>query len=125
MSKVAGWLDEEKTDDWRNDDQATVRAGDVSREIADDPTSIAIMRGGSDLSAQTVRLLLPRRQPREAGSAGGEEATADLMVLGTSSFDVQRSDRFFVNSELYEVIYVAPEQPSSGERVEAYCRQVQ
>jgi len=102
-----------------------MRTGDVTAEIADDPTSIVIMRGDADLSAQTVRLLLPRRQSREAGSAGGEEAMADLIVLGTASFDVQRSDRFFVNSELYEVIYVAPEQPSSGERVEAYCRQVQ
>lgn len=120
-----GWFAAGRAQDWWDAPRGTMRTGDVTAEIADDPTSIVIMRGDADLSAQTVRLLLPRRQSREAGSAGGEEAMADLIVLGTASFDVQRSDRFFVNSELYEVIYVAPEQPSSGERVEAYCRQVQ
>ena len=120
-----GWFTADRAQGWWDADRGTMRTGDVTAEIADDPTSIVIMRGDADLDAQTVRLLLPRRQPREAGSAGGEEATADLVVLGTSSLDVQRGDRFFASSELYEVIYVAPEQPSSGERVEAYCRQVQ
>ena len=83
------------------------------------------MRGDADLDAQTVRLLVPRGMGAEAGSVGGEEATATLVVLGTSAFDVQRGDRFFANSELYEVIYVAPAQASTGERVEAHCRQVQ
>ena len=120
-----GWFAADRAQDWWDADRGTLRTGDVTAEIGDDPTSISIMRGDNDLDAQTVRLLVPRRQPREGGSAGGEEATADLMVLGTSSLDIQRGDRFFANSQLYEVIYVAPEQASAGERVEAYCRQVQ
>lgn len=120
-----GWFAADRAQDWWDDVRGTVRTGDVTAEIGDDPTSIVIMRGDSDLDAQVVRLLVPRRQPREAGSAGGEEATADLIVLGTSTLNVQRGDRFFASSQLYEVIYVAPEQASAGERVEAYCRQVQ
>ena len=128
MGKIEGWLDQEKGDDWRDDDLATVRAGDVEREIGDDSTSITIRRAGSNLSAQSVRLLQPPARGQEQGSMGGEEGQADLVVLGTSSFDVQRGDRFLVDAssgeldQLYEVIYVAPGQ--SG-RVEAKARQVQ
>jgi hypothetical protein len=46
-------------------------------------------------------------------------------VLGTSSFNVQRGDTFLISGHLYRVIYVAPAQPSSGERREAGAVQVQ
>ena len=121
-SYLDSWLDVSQADDWRDLDHDTVRQGDVEREIADDSVSITVMRGDSDLSAQTVRLLRPRRQANELGSTGGEEARADVIVLGTASFDVQRGDRFFADSQLYEVVYVAPAQ---GNRVEAEARQVQ
>ena len=123
-SRVNGWLDVSWADDWRDLDHDTVRAGDVEREIAADPTSITVRRAGVDLDAQTVRLLQQTWPPRgrEAGSAGGEEAEADLVVLGTSSLDIQRGDRFTAESQLYEVIYVAPVQSN---RVEAMARQVQ
>ena len=111
--------------DWRSADLSVARTGDVTREIADDPTSVVLIRGGASQAAQSVRLLVPRRDAREGGSPGGEQAEMDLMLLGTSSFDVQRGDRFSVNSEWYEVVYVAPELASVGERVEAYCRQMQ
>ena len=120
-----GWFAAGRAQDWWDAPRGTMRTGDVTAEIADDPTSIAIMRGGADLDAQTVRLMVPRIQPGEAGSVGGEQATGQVVVLGTSTFDVQRADRFLVGSELYEVIYVAPAQASAGERVEAHCRQVQ
>ena len=83
------------------------------------------MRGDSDLAAQSVRLLQPTWPPgrgRDGGSVGGEEAKADLVVLGGASMDVQRGDRFFADSQLYEVVYVAPEQEY---RTEAWARQVQ
>ena len=125
MADKTAWFTADRAKDWRSADLSTGRAGDVLSEINDDPTSVVLIRGGVSQNAQTVRLLVPRRQPGEGGSAGGEQAEADLILLGTSAFDVQRADRFTVSSEWYEVVYVAPEQPSTGERVEAYCRQVQ
>lgn len=120
-----GWFTPDRAQDWWNADRTTVRGGDVTREITDDSTSITIKRGSSTLDAQTVRLLTPGAQGAELSSAGGEEARADLIVLGTSSLNIQRDDRFLVSSKLYRVIYVAPEQPSSGERKEAGAIQVQ
>jgi hypothetical protein len=110
---------------WWNASRATVRTADVTREIADDATSIIILRGATSLAAQTVRLLIPSARGAEMASAGGEEARADLIVLGTAALDIQRDDRFLVGTQLYRVIYVAPEQPSSGERKEAGAIQVQ
>ena len=120
-----GWFTADRAQEWCDGPRGTMRTGDVTAEIADDPTSIVILRGDDDLDAQTVRLMVPSIQPGESGSVGGEQATGQVTVLGTSTFDVQRGDRFLVGSELYEVIYVAPAQASAGERVEAHCRQVQ
>jgi len=122
---TTSWMTADRAKTWRDEDLATARLGDVTREIADDPTSVTLIRGGVSQDAQTVRLLVPSSSGREAGSAGGEQAEATLVLLGTSSFDVQRGDRFTVNSAWYEVLYVAPEMASAGERVEAYCRQMQ
>jgi head-tail adaptor len=120
-----GWLTPDRAADWWNANRTTARTGDVTREIADDSTSVVLVRAGVSQDAQTVRLLIPSSRGGESASAGGEQAEADLILLGTSAFDVQRADRFEVSSEWYEVVYVAPEQPSSGERVEAHCRQMQ
>ena len=128
MPTTTSWLTADRATDWRDTDHDTARAGDVSREIADDSVSITIVRGGAAQStAQTVRLLHPTWPPGqpEGGSPGGEEVHADLIVLGTSSFDVKRGDRFKVSTSFYEVIYVSPQQPSSGERVEAHAIQLQ
>jgi hypothetical protein len=122
MPETTEWLTAERAKDWRDLSLSTARAGDVTREIADDPASITVMRGQSDLSAQTVRLLQPSGRAREGGTAGGEEATADLIVLGESDLDLQRGDRFYHSSQLYEVMYV---NPSLTGRVEAQARQVQ
>ena len=125
MPDRTAWLTPDRAQDWRDADLTTGRTGDVTQEIADDPTSITVMRGSDDLDAQTVRLLQPTGSGREQVSVGGEEAKADLIVLGTSSLDIQRDDRFFVGTQLYKVIYVGPAQPSSGERIEAKAIQVQ
>jgi hypothetical protein len=119
------WFTADRAQDWWDADRATVRTGDVTREIADDLVSIVVLRGATSLAAQSVRLLIPGAQGAELTSAGGEEARADLIVLGTSSLNIQRDDRFLVGTQLYRVIYVAPEQPSSGERKEAGAIQVQ
>lgn len=120
-----GWLTADRAQDWRDLSRTAARRGDVAQEIADDATAITIRRGTVTLSSQTVRLLTPSSAGREAAGPGGEQAEADLIVLGTSTLDVQRGDRFAVGAQWYEVVYVAPEQPSSGERREAYARQMQ
>ena len=125
MPTGTSWLTADRAKDWRDQDLATGRLGDVTREIADDPVSIVVMRGSNDLAAQTVRILEPTQRGRDAGSAGGEQSSADIIVLGTSALDIQRGDRFLIDSQLYEVIYVSPQQPSTGERTEAKAIQVQ
>lgn len=127
MPSGAAWLTADRSRDWWDADRTTARTGDVTREINDDPTSITLIRAGVAQAAQTVRVLAKTWPPmgKEGGTAGGEQAELGLSVLGTSSLDIQKGDRFMHNSSLYEVIYVHPEQPSSGERKEAHCRQVQ
>ena len=87
-----------------------------------------------DCDGTTDEGVLPADDPQLSQACGKgicaglticDEATGQVVALGTSSFNVQRGDRFLVGTELYEVIYVAPAQASAGERVEAHCRQVQ
>ena len=122
-----GWFTADRGQDWWDENRTTARTGDVTREINDDPTSITLIRSGVAQDAQTVRILAQTWPPmsREGGTAGGEQAEISLSLLGTSSLDIQKGDRFVHSSSLYEVIFVHPEQPSSGERKEAHCRQVQ
>jgi len=123
MPTTTSWLTPDRADTWRDADLYTARKGDVAREIDDEATSIVIMRGGADLAAQTVRLLQNSGQTYDdAGSEGGEQSEADLVVLGESTLNIQRADRFFADSQLYEVVYVFPAQPN---RVEALARQLQ
>lgn len=110
---------------WWDNSRTAERTADVLREIGDDPVSLVLIRGVTNLAAQTVRLLIPSASGSASGSEGGTEAKADLIVLGTSAFNVQRGDQFLVSGHLYRVIYVAPEQPSSSERCEAGAVQVQ
>lgn len=125
MPTTTSWLTPDRAADWRDTDHATARAGDVAREIADDAVSLTLIRAGVEQTAQTVRLLMPKTQPRDLDSVGGHEGRIALVVLGESDFDVQRGDRFSVSSQWYEVVYVDPHPASSGERVEAWCVQVQ
>ena len=106
---------------WRSD-QATVREGDVEREIADDSESIVLVRGGVAQDAQTVRISASLPGGSLSRSDGAEAGMDTVTVVGTSSFDVQFGDRFVVNGQLYEVEYV---QPGQVGRVEARARTVQ
>jgi hypothetical protein len=47
----------------------------------------------------------------------------DLIVLAKYDADIERDDRFFADSQLYEVFYVLPNP--TNRLVEAWCRQVQ
>lgn len=124
MTGRAAWYTADRADDWRDISLDTVRAGDVTREIADDPQSITIVRAGVAQAAQTVRILPQTWGPSgsETGSVGGETSTDEVVVLGGNSLNIQREDRFTVNGTWYEVVYVEPALPN---RCEAKARQLQ
>ena len=121
MPVFSSWATADRAKQWRNTEMNAVRQGDVTREVDDDPVSIVLYRGGVAQAAQTVRLLQPGNG-REMGSVGGEEARADLIVLGGSTMDVQREDTFQADSKWYRIIYVTPGQLN---RTEAGAIQVQ
>lgn len=103
-------------------DQSTVKAGDAQREIADDPVSIVLLRAGTPLASQTVRIVASLPGGSTSYSEGAEAGMDTVTILGDEDFDVQYGDRFMADSQLYEVTYVSPGQ---NNRIEARARTVQ
>ena len=109
----------------RHDDVSAQRAVAAWGRIQDNASSITIMRGSSNLSAQTVRVELVREgqdQPGMAGEAGMWRA----MVFGVrdhpteTDTDIQKGDRFVYGGSEYRVIAVAQwpgEVQATAERV--------
>lgn len=110
MPSIDAWAaDTFPLGDWLDIDDAV----DTARLIQDKPTSITVVRAGTEQSAQTVRvesLNTPRSYESEAGQTG----QADALVLGykghpsITDTDLQRGDRFAVDGQGYEVVMVAP-----------------
>lgn len=70
--------------------------------------SIAIRRGSTTLAAQTVRVERQGNQAAQRGSAGAEQATATIAILGATTLDIQPQDRFTLDGRLYEVTLIHP-----------------
>jgi hypothetical protein len=70
--------------------------------------SITIRRGASPLAAQTVRVARAGYGARQASSAGAEQPSTLVVVLGAVDLNIQAGDRFTVASTLYEVTLVRP-----------------
>ena len=121
MTSRVNWFTPDRAKDWRTTDVAAARVIDTTQEIADDSTSIVVVRAGVSQAAQTVRLCQPERGGKGA-SEGGTAAVADVIVLGAAALNIQREDTFLVSGSLYRVIYVAPLQ---NNRKEAHAVQVQ
>lgn len=89
-------------------DWATI-SGAFSEIVNDNPVEIVIRRGSTTLTAQTVRIA---RQGSVAGvkdSESGQTVRGRVVVLGSTSFDVQPGDRFNdANGTLYQVLFVRP-----------------
>lgn len=85
----------------------TQMAVDLAEVRTDNAVSVAIRRAGSTLTAQTVRVA---KMPTLARAAGGEveQAQQSVVVLGTTSLDIQPGDRFNAGGVLYEVVAVRP-----------------
>ena len=100
-------------------------------EIADDPdfivnrlpVSITLGRGSATLAAQTVRLATlagGSSGVREGGGrAENSAANADVVLVGSSTLDVQRGDIFKHLGVVYTVVYVDKTMPT---KVEARAR---
>lgn len=89
------------------------RASSIGDLITIKPTSITIVRAGSTLSAQTVRLETLASQ-RQVQGAGGVTHSCDAMALcylnhpTVADTDIEAGDRFRANGVDYEVVLVMP-----------------
>jgi len=87
--------------------------------IDDQETSITVMRGDDDLAAQNVRLVGLSQRPLERTTIGGDVVQISLLVVGETTLNIQRGDKFFVGSAFYEVIGL---RPGEDVKVVAECK---
>lgn len=101
----------------------TAMRADIARVIDDNSTSLVFRRGGTSLSAQTVRI--------ESKSGPGGTILIDgalvqrrgvCVVIGDSSLDIQVEDRFTYQGELYRISQVDPNRQICTQ-AEAYLDQ--
>lgn len=91
---------------------ASARAADAWRRIQDKPTSITLVRNGSDLAAQTVRLEYDNTSNDTEAGGAGKSSKRSLTVFGVKGHatvadtNILRSDRFAINGVKYQVIDV-------------------
>jgi len=87
-------------------DLARMRA-ELAELRGDNEVSIVIKRGNATLPAQPVRIARSG-SGSVSDSAGGQQATASVVVLGSVTFDVRPEDRFTVAGITYQVHFVRP-----------------
>lgn len=111
MPSVDDWTgDDWPLDDWLDD---VDRGVDTALLITDRQTSITIVRAGTALDAQTVRIETAGR-PYYAQTDAGQTAEADAIVIGykghpsITDTDIQTGDRFAIGGVGYEVVGVLP-----------------
>lgn len=105
---------------------ASTRAVRAWQRIQDNPTSIVIMRGSTDLTAQTVRIE-PVLSAREATGDAGTAAVQRMIVFGIEDHptladtNVAKGDRFVLNSvdeyRVMDVVRYPGEVQATAERV--------
>jgi len=88
--------------DWARmrDDLAAVRG--------DNEVNIVVRRGDATLDPQPVRIARSGGVSQTRDSAGAQQATTRVVVLGATTFDVQPGDRFTVEGVLYQVTFGRP-----------------
>lgn len=72
------------------------------------PVSITIRRGATTLDPQTVRVARAGYGARQASSAGAEQPSTVVVVVGAVELNIQAVDRFTWAGALYEVMLVRP-----------------
>lgn len=96
-------------------------ATDASQIRDDNAVSIAIRRGGSTLTAQSVRIA-GNGSGRVNDNGEASQAVGTVVVLGSATLDIQTSDRFTTGGQLYEVEFVRTNRRGG---VQAQARMVQ
>jgi hypothetical protein len=81
---------------------------DLAAVRGDNEVSITIRRGDETLDAQAVRIAGAGSVSQTRDSAGAQQATTRVVVLGATTLDVQPGDRFTVAGVLYQVVFVQP-----------------
>ena len=82
------------------------------RLIQRNPASVAIVRRGSVLAVQTVRVETSNAQVEREGSSGALAVMRDAVVFGVRSHetiadtDIKRNDQFEYNNQEYRVMDV-------------------
>lgn len=88
-------------------DWAQMRA-DLAAVRGDNEAQVVIRRGDETLAAQAVRIARGGSVSQTRDSAGTQQATTRVVVLGATTFDVQPGDRFTVQGVLYQVTFARP-----------------
>ena len=85
---------------------------DISAVMGDNETSITIRRdvdgSTTTLDAQTVRIERTRSRARQLSGDKSEEARTQIVVMGDTTLDIQKDDRFTYNGDLYRVSFLRP-----------------
>jgi predicted ATP-binding protein involved in virulence len=109
MSKADSWLGSTAVLSAVTTQEA--RANDTARRIAEKTTSIVVIRAGTALAAQNVRID-PLAAPGEQSGEAGTVSRARMLVMGYKDHatipntNLQRGDRFKVGGVMYDVIDV-------------------
>ncbi len=101
----------------------TAMRADIARVIDDNPTSLVLRRGGTSLSAQTVRV-------ESKGGPGGTilingslvQRRGMCVVIGSPNLNIAVEDRFTYQGELYRINQVDPNRQICTQ-AEAYLDQ--
>lgn len=105
---------------------ANTRAVRAWQRIQDNPISVVIMRGASDLTAQSVRIE-PDLSARENSGSAGTAAVQRMIVFGIEDHptladtNIAKGDRFVLNSadeyRVMDVVRYPGEVQATAERV--------
>lgn len=99
-------------DAWIAGDQDTADF-DTESIINRDPVELVLVRGNSDIAAQTVRVV-PRSTRGGAGSetdANNTASIADVVVIGDENLDAKKGDLFVFRGTRYKVHFVTASIP--------------
>jgi hypothetical protein len=88
-------------------DDLTQMQNDLLSIRDDNPVNIVLRRGNTQRPAQTVRVVRSG-SGSELSSISTEERRGKVLVIGSTSLDIEPEDRFTVGGELYRVMYIRP-----------------
>jgi hypothetical protein len=86
----------------------TQMQADLAAVRGDNEVQVVVRRGEETLDAQAVRIARVGSMSQQRDSAGAQQTSGRVVLLGATTFDVQPGDRFTVGDVLYRVVFVRP-----------------